>query len=61
MLFRSGAGLVDFVSLHEPLANWISKIRKIERKDTSVYIKNSGFDVEENAKKLQKFYEEIWK
>ena len=56
-----GAGLVDFVSLHEPLANWISKIRKIERKDTSVYIKNSGFDVEENAKKLQKFYEEIWK
>lgn len=51
--------LVQQIALAEGADIWadkISEMAQIKRKDTYNEIKASGFDIEENAKKLQEFY-----
>lgn len=53
--------LVESLSLSEPVELWSEKIlrmKSIKRVDTSGKIKDSGFDIEESAKWLEKFYYE---
>ena len=54
--------LVKRVSLRKSEKDWISEIlmaENIERCNQTVQIKKNGYDIVENAKRLQKFYLEI--
>ena len=56
-------GLVSFLPLDAGAECWAEQILKsstIERRDTSAEIKASGFDIRENAEKLQEFYLNHW-
>ena len=51
--------LVEQIALKEDAENWANEIIKFvqtKRRNTYDDIKNSGFDIRENAKKLQEFY-----
>lgn len=55
--------LVSFLPLEAGAERWAEQIlnsAQAERKDTSVQIKESGFDIRENAAKLQQFYLDVW-
>ncbi len=54
-----GTGLVSFVSLDEGPTHWAKMIKKCERTDNSVIVAESNFDINNSAKKLQLFYEEL--
>ena len=57
-------GLVTFLPLEAGAERWAKQIlnaAQIERGDTSAQIKANGFDIKENASKLQQFYLEHWK
>jgi glycosyltransferase involved in cell wall biosynthesis len=57
-------GLVTFLPLEAGAEQWAKQILSIagtERRDTSTEIKANGFDIRENAAKLQQFYLEHWK
>lgn len=58
-----GAGLVEFLSLSVPLSFWMELINEnyTERKDTTELVVRAGYDIKENAERMQKFYEDIWK
>ena len=53
---------VQVISLKENAEQWANKILEIknfERKDVSKTIKEKGYDIKENAKKLEKKYREL--
>ena len=53
---------VQVISLKENAEQWANKILEIknfERKDVSDIIKQKGYDIKENAKKLEKKYREL--
>lgn len=53
---------VKVISLKENAEQWANKILEIknfERKDVSEIIKEKGYDIKENAKKLEKKYREL--
>ena len=55
---------VKVISLKENAEQWANKILEIknfERKDVSEIIKEKGYDIKENAKKLEKKYRELVK
>lgn len=55
--------LVTFLSLEAGADRWAEEIlraAKIPRRDTLAEIQESGFDIQENALKLQKFYLNHW-
>lgn len=55
---------VKVISLKENAEQWANKILEIknfERKDVSKTIKEKGYDIKENAKKLEKKYRELVK
>ena len=55
---------VKVISLKENAEQWANKILEIknfERKDVSDIIKQKGYDIKENAKKLEKKYRELVK
>ena len=57
-----GANLVTFLSLDDTISNWVSEIvakANKSRSDVISLLKDTGYDVKENAMKLQKFYEEL--
>ena len=57
-------GLVTFLPLEGGAEQWAKQILSTagtERRDTSAQIKANGFDIRENAAKLQQFYLEQWK
>lgn len=48
---------VTFLSLDEPIAHWVERLLSpYERKDTYAEICQAGFDIVENAHRLQQFY-----
>lgn len=54
-----GCNLIKTIDLHESVQEWANIIeneRIYDRIDTSVFLKNSGYDVKKNAKDLEKFY-----
>lgn len=56
-------GLVKFLSLEASPDCWAEEIfhsAKIQRGDTTAEIKENGFDIQENAEKLQQFYLDHW-
>ena len=56
-------GLVTFLPLEAGVERWAEQIlstARIERRDTSAQIKANGFDIRENAAKLQQFYLDHW-
>ena len=56
-------GLVTFLSLEIGADRWAEQIlsaAQTRRRDTSAEIKANGFDITENAAKLQRFYLEHW-
>ncbi len=54
-----GANLVTFLNLNDSCDKWIKSILGADRKKTSSYVKDAGFDIEESAKFLQSFYEKV--
>lgn len=57
-------GLVKFLPLDAGKDHWTEEILRsasIERRDTLVEIQASGYDIRENALKLQQFYLDHWK
>lgn len=59
--------LVQFASIEDKPEEWANKIKKIELKDRKESkekiikeIKDSGFDIKEETKKLEKIYEKIY-
>lgn len=55
--------LVTRVSLKAPLQEWVYKIesaRQVKRENQGNKIKESGFDIKENAKKLEEFYLKVY-
>jgi hypothetical protein len=53
---------VQVISLKENAEQWANKILEIknfERKDVSEIIKEKGYDIKENAKKLEEKYREL--
>lgn len=58
-----GAGLVEFLSLSMSLTSWMERINvnHTERKDTTELVVKAGYDIKENAKSMQNFYEDICK
>jgi hypothetical protein len=56
--------LVEHISLEEPPVVWAAQILNKAgnaRADTTEALINSGYDIEANAKWLQKYYLEKWK
>jgi len=59
------AGITDcasFISLDEPIENWVQEILAKKNADRTGYsqkVKNAGYDIGIEAKKLEKFYEEV--
>ena len=56
--------LVTRISLDASLSHWVAAIedaRKIKRKNQSDKIRESGFDIRENVKKLEEFYIKVYK
>ena len=56
--------LVTRISLNEPLCQWtyaIENSKKILRGNQSSEIKKSGYDIQENTRKLEKFYMKEYK
>ena len=60
--------LVQFVSLEESPKQWAEKIEKIKIQDRNLIkdkvinqIKEKGYDIKENAKRLEKIYEDLMK
>lgn len=60
--------LVQFISLNESPKYWAEKINQIKLQDRNLIkdkvvnqIKEQGYDIKENAKKLEKIYEELIK
>ena len=50
---------VYYIALSESARTWASQILSVkgkERKNTYQEIKNSGYDIEQNAKQLENFY-----
>lgn len=56
--------LVTFLSLRAPAEEWAEQIMsayRMKREETCAQIAASGFDIVENAKWLQNYYQEQWK
>lgn len=56
-------GLVSFLSLDGGADFWAEQIleaAQIRRRDTSAEIRKNGYDIRENAEKLQQFYLDHW-
>lgn len=54
-----GAGLVAFLPLSKPAAEWAGMICSVQRNDTSQFVRKAGYDVRDNAAAFQRFYEKI--
>ena len=56
--------LIKFISLNKSIQEWANIIEKeveYQRKDTSNYIKNNGYDIEKNTQILEEKYLELYK
>lgn len=57
-------GLMTFLPLEAGAAHWAQQVlssAQTSRRDTSAEIKASGFDIRDNAEKLQQYYLNLWK
>lgn len=55
---------IRYISLSDPISNWIKAIddyKNHDRVDTSTMIRDSGYDIVENARKLEKIYIKLYK
>lgn len=57
-----GAHLITFLSIDDIVQKWEGEMsKKYDRKNTAEYVIKAGFDITQNAVKMQKFYEELVK